>query len=196
MGLTGLIAAGLKLMSGLPTPAREVLASVRQEMPGLNAISLLHLGAEKSWLVTSVDADQGRLLELNLGTDKTAHSHFKGAIPTSLEVETIIATIEDEIMPLGRQIPAGSQLCTSDADLGEIAKLSGAQSGPIVRLTIEALEQLFNRWVAFVEGRPATQDPLPGTHRFALCLLILREVMHHWQVGEVIILKDALRSGA
>lgn len=183
-------------MTGLPSSAQEVLAYARQSIPAPDALAVLHLGAEKSWLVSSADADHGQFLELNLGTDQTARSHFKGSIPTPLEVENIIAAIEDEIMPIGRQIPVGSQLFTSDPDLGEVALQAGAQQGPTTRLTLDALEQVFNRWVAFIEGRPGTQDPLPRTHRFALGLLILREVMHHWQIEEITFVRDLPRNGS
>lgn len=190
MGLAGLIAVELKIMTALPTFARDMLAHVRKALPRENAVAILHLGAESGWLVSSDDAEHERLFELNLGTDKTARSHFKGSIPTPLEVENIIAVIEDEIMPIGRQVPVGSHLFTSDPDLVELALVAGAAQAPTMRLTLDALEQLFNRWVAFIEGRPGTQDSLPRTHRFAVCLLILREVMHHWQIENITVVKE------
>jgi hypothetical protein len=55
-------------------------------------------------------------------------------------------------------------------------------------LKTEAVEELFNRWTALVQGRPASQDPLPTNGHFSATLLVLRECLHHWEIQGITVL--------
>lgn len=151
----------------------------------------LQIGASRCALVLGTNIDNAVTLDLQLGTTDRDRFRFHRQWPSPLEVETAIATIEDQIMPLATQVPKGLTVLGEGEDMVELAVLAVGADAP---LTLEALEQLFNRWVAIVQGRPPGADVIAPSHRFAVTLLILRELFHHWALRAVIIDTGASRS--
>lgn len=95
-------------------------------------------------------------------------------------IEQAIADIEDVVMPLRSALPPSAQLFSADADFLTLASFTGMPvDARTWFLSTDALEQLFNRWIARSQGRPASQDGLPVTARFGVALLVLREWLHH-----------------
>ena len=68
-------------------------------VPG-RPLTLLYLGPERT-LIVPVDpvgaAPHGAAITLALGTHKTARAFFRRDIPTPLELENAIASVEDEV---------------------------------------------------------------------------------------------------
>jgi len=125
----------------------------------------LHVGAERT---TIADA------QLNLGWSTVLRDD------SPLGFENGIATVEDELERAHRGIARGAALLTSDATIRDIAFAAGLPRGPEMTLTIEAVEQAFQRRVARVPGLPAGLE-------FAATLLILRELMHHLEFPLIVI---------
>lgn len=95
-------------------------------------------------------------------------------------IEQAIADIEEVVMPLRSALPPSAQLFSADADFLTLARFAGMPvDARTWFLSIDVLEQLFNRWIARTQGRPASQDGLPVTARFGVALLVLREWLHH-----------------
>lgn len=94
------------------------------------------------------------------------------------ELEAAIAEVEDLIMPVLRVLPSAEALEVSGQDLCVvIAAASPAARGQPV--SIEAIENLFNRLADVAMGSPRGRLGAPYTSALALSLVVLREVMHH-----------------
>ena len=184
--------------AGGGAPAPDLTEVYRQAhalaAPG-QCITALHLGPVHCVLATGQEPTQpSALLTLALGQQKTARAFFRSDVPTPLELETAIASVEDEVYAAHvrhRQwVPEGAlaQLYSADPALHEIATLAGMGSGPARVLPLEAMERLFNRLAAVAQGRPAAHEGLPASPAFAASLLVLRELMHHMPFSEITLL--------
>lgn len=168
-----------------------------QAAPG-QWITALHMGPEHCLLATGQEpAWPSVVLTLALGPQKTARGFFRSSLPTPLELETAIASVEDEVYAAHvrhRQwVPEGTTalLFSTDPALHEIATLAGISLGPVRVLSLEAMERLFNRLAAVAQGRPAAHEGLPANPAFAATLLVLRELMHHMPFAAVTLLQEA-----
>jgi hypothetical protein len=150
----------------------------------------LHIGAQQT-VVSTIDAVHGHAsdepispiayLVLRIGFEQIAQEHFKREIPSSLELEHAIQTVEDQVVLAGAMVAPGTWLASSDANLHEIATAAHGLSLYPVVLTLEDVEYTFNRLAAVALGRPAASEGLPLGKSFVATLLILREFMHHLQ---------------
>jgi hypothetical protein len=160
------------------TSLRASHARLQQSASASGPIVLLHLGDEALALVFGEHEQQ--LAYLPLGLQTLSQRYLAANRLSPLSVEHAIAEVEDVVMPWHHQLPASAQLFSEDDAVGELARWAGMPGDtPSWRLSTEAVETLFNRWSALVQGRPPSQDPLPSTGRFAAALLMLREWLHH-----------------
>ena len=156
-------------------------ASLRTLPP---CIVVLHIGAQLSGIAVGQAAQPAHLQLLPLGAERTARELFRSAPPTPLALEHAIAVVEDAVMPLRPLVPRTALLFSPHEELGEIARLAGL--APDARqLSLEAMEDCFNRLAAVVQGAPAAQQGLPESNAFSARLLILREFMHHLQFPHI-----------
>jgi hypothetical protein len=118
---------------------------------------------------------------LELGFEQIANLHFKRDIPTPLELEHAIQTVEDQVVRARTLVAPDNWLASSDANLHEISKAAHGHYALPTVLTLEEVEHIFNRLAAVSLGRPAVSENLPSGKSFAATLLILREFMHHLQ---------------
>lgn len=118
----------------------------------------------------------GASISIPLSPDSLTLKYFRHAIPTPTELEYAIQEIEDALRPAYNQITGGTLVVQSPTLYGMPTFIPFARGLPLTR---ETLEDGFQRLAALSEGRPATQDPLPGHPNFPAFLLILRELMHH-----------------
>jgi exopolyphosphatase/pppGpp-phosphohydrolase len=133
--------------------------------------------------ILRIDADRTTLGAgaLAIGWSTIARA-FRRDQPSPLELENAIAAIEDEIARAARgSIAADRVVSTTQETVRDIALAAGIAPGEEMVLTIDALENAFER---------LTRPPgIPGDRRFAATLVILREVMHHLQIASIAILK-------
>jgi exopolyphosphatase/pppGpp-phosphohydrolase len=157
-----------------------------QVLPRLN----LHIGAQQT-VVSTTESVPGiassetaapiASLVLELGVAHIAQLHFKRDIPTPLELEHAIQTVEDQVVRARTLVAPGTWLASSDANVREIATAAHGHSAYPAVLTLEDVEHTFNRLAAVSLGRPAASEGLSVGKSFAATLLILREFMHHLQ---------------
>jgi exopolyphosphatase/pppGpp-phosphohydrolase len=151
--------------------------------PGRNIV-VLHIGNEQCGIAAGGGLHPQTLYALPMGSERTAREHFRSDPPTALAMENAIAAVEDVVMPLRPLLPREALLYTQDAALREIATLAGVPVNEPV-LTLESMEQCFDRLTAVVMGSPAGGIGLPESRSFAARLLILREFMHHMQFAQL-----------
>jgi exopolyphosphatase/pppGpp-phosphohydrolase len=163
-------------------------AAARQQAVAHTGIVVLHIGAQQSGIAVGIGALPDLVKRLPMGAERTAQEQFKTAPPTPLALENAIQLVEDVVMPLRAVIPHGALLFSTDASVREIALLAGVAPAQPLQLSLEAMERLFNRLSAVVEGSPAAHQGLPESNRFAATLLILREFMHHLQFAHMVVL--------
>ena len=153
------------------------------------AVTVLHIGAEHTAIATGQGAEAAAWLVLDIGAQKTARQFFKRSLPTPLELETAIATVEDEVIRAVPMLAPGTALLCADTVVREIALLAGVAPGEAMAMPLDAMERVFERLAAVAEGRPAVREGLPQGADFAAALLILREFMHHLRFGAITVLR-------
>jgi len=160
-------------------------AAIRSAATGTGSVAILHIGEEQTILAVGDRLDPLATLTMAIGAQRTARAFFKRGVPSPLELENAIATVEDEVMRASTLVQARPTLCTTDPAIRAIAVLSGVTEGAAMELSIEALERTFDRLTSVALGRPASHEGLPEDKPFAATLLILRELMHHLQFAAI-----------
>jgi exopolyphosphatase/pppGpp-phosphohydrolase len=163
-------------------------AAARQHLAVDSCIVVLHIGAERSGIAVGLGSLADLVKMLPMGFERTARERFKTTPPTPLAMEYAIQAVEDVVMPLRAVIPREAHLFSADTNLRDIALLAGVAPAASVCLTLDAIERLFNRLSAVVEGSPAEHQGVPESNGFAAALLILREFMHHLQFAQIEVL--------
>jgi exopolyphosphatase/pppGpp-phosphohydrolase len=170
--------------SATPT-LQHSYAAARQQADARACIVALHIGDQQSGIAVGLGLTPDLLKLLPLGAQRTAQEHFNTTPLTPLALEHAIQSVEDVVMPLRSVIPREALLFSTDATVREIALLAGVAPASSMPLSLEAMERVFNRLSAMVEGSPAASQGLPESKRFAATLLILREFMHHLQFADI-----------
>lgn len=147
--------------------------------------TVLHIGKDESAVAVGTGAQPPAIVTLAVGSSKTAREHFKHVSPTALELENAIVTVEDEITRARTMLEERSALFTRDAAVREIGRIGGLPDNMEINLTLDSVEQTFERLVAVAQGRPPALEGLPNGLEFAATLLILREFMHHMQFSAI-----------
>lgn len=153
---------------------------VRHHRPQQDAMVVLYLGDEVLALAFGAGAQALQTALLPLGLRALSDQFFPAGQLNALSIERAITEVEDVVMPWHNKLPEGACLFGRDAAITQLAQWAGwpNQNAPW-QLTTEAVEALFNRWVARAQGRPASQDELPMDGPFSAALLVLRECLHH-----------------
>jgi hypothetical protein len=148
-------------------------------------ITLLELGDDTS-LVHLMAGEEMRLCkEFALGVDGLMRLCLIHEPPWPIELERAIELTEEAVMPLASQFADTAGLILQGLGASLIASTLQTSDISQTVLTLDEVEDLFNRLVAVSQGRPASQEKLPTNARFFGALLILREFMHHLHFAEV-----------
>ena len=177
-------------VADIENEARKDHRTVRSTLPPAARIGVLHIGPRQTSVAFGDRAEAARVVVLAIGSKTIADDCFRHAPATALELENAIAIVEDEIARARPSLPGDLALHTTDAQLREIARLSGIAESTAMVLSREAMEQTFERMAAVALGRPAAQSELPTDNEFAARLLILREIMHHLQFSTLTCICD------
>lgn len=161
------------------------------------AIAMLDIGDKRCRLMIS-EGENGHpqpvFHHLQLGMDLLVTRTFKQHMPSEAQLEQGIMLVEDAVMPVARLIPSSNVFVTHDPYLLDVAQhalgirdLQAAwqNSGRLPVLSREAIEAQFDLLARQASHPHAPSGDLPQSPRWAAALLILREVLHHWQLGAV-----------
>jgi hypothetical protein len=173
---------------------RDLLGEAIQQH---QSIAMLDIGNKRCRLLISEGQGghpQPVFHHIQLGLDLLAKRTFKERMPSEAQLEQGIMLVEDAVMPVARLVPVSNVFVTRDPYLLQVGQTALGvtdlqalwdETGRLPVLTREAIEGLFDR-LTLQAARPhlPLQD-LPSSPRWAAALLILREVLHHWQLGAV-----------
>ena len=117
--------------------------------------------------------DKGEVTLIPIGPISLAEQQFKNKIPSHLEIESAIESIEDLIMPLDKDLQKNRSLLmvssnVTDLDLQDISNKQHI-------LSIEQFEDVFNK---------ALFDK--ASKNIIAALLIIRECLHHLRFTQLI----------
>ena len=155
-------------------------------------VTTLRIGGSHTTLASGHGEGEPVLRSLNVGSRVTAATCFGHTPPTGAELEAAIALVEDAVMPARSMLADGSALYTADSGIRQVAIASGLEAQPEMLLTLDALENTFQRLVALSLGRPASEDDLSDDPAFAATLLILRECLQHLGFDRIVIRSDGV----
>lgn len=159
-----------ELESNFAAVARVVSGSGSQTAA---VTTLLHIGDEHLVVLSGRGEKPESVHRLDLGAARIARDFYRHDPPTSQEIERAIDFAEDEIMRLGKQADVTATLWSTSA----VLQAWGAVSSPT--MTIETIEQWFQRLASAALGQPSALQGLPAGRKAAATLLVLREFMHH-----------------
>ena len=163
------------------TEIRLQYSVIRRNSPIGVQVTVLHIGAEQTWMATGIGSDPAAMLGLAIGSRKTAAEHIRNHPPTSVDLENAIHVIEDEIARAQAITKDNSTLFTMDAIVREITLVAGLPEQQELLLSRDAVERTFERLAALTLGQLPAPESLPRSNAFAASVLILREFMHHLQ---------------
>lgn len=123
----------------------------------------------------------GHLVEIPIDGSGLAHRFFRHDPPRPDEIERAIDAIEDAIMSVASAVGRPEEFVTDDPLL---LRLPGARAD--VRLGIEEIERLFQRLALAASAGSTKGGGLPAGSDAAAALLMLRETMHHFDVGSIL----------
>ncbi|WP_374492915.1 hypothetical protein [Brachymonas sp.] len=150
--------------------------------------ALLHIGPDSTTLdftdASAADATTPSVVaRLPLGLTVLQQQMRHAPLPTAGEVEACIAEVEDILMPRIAGWPRTGLLRSHDAEarhLAEAAAAAGHPAQPLpLTLSIDAVEEVFNRLADVLGGMPAARLGIPERPEFIAYLIVLRELMHH-----------------
>jgi exopolyphosphatase/pppGpp-phosphohydrolase len=163
------------------------LAHTQTKVHMTSSTVLLHIGSEQTKVTVRKENGDVTQLLLTLGSQLTSLGYFRHTPPTPEEMETAIMVVEDEIMRVRHDIPAGARLVSNDNDIRAIARLAGVAENESMPLSVDAVERTFDRLALVINGHPARFEGIPDGNDFAATLLILREFMHHLQFAQIVV---------
>lgn len=120
------------------------------------------------------------------GNIQSILANLKHEPAEAVEIESAIADIEEQLMPVIKNLPERRCLVTSGQTFWEIAKVAGLNGEDKNELNVETVEEIFNRLVDVAYGTPARMLNVPEGREFAASVLFLRELMHHAGINTIL----------
>jgi exopolyphosphatase/pppGpp-phosphohydrolase len=132
---------------------------------------------------------------MDIGSSGIARRFFRHDPPTSLELESAIDAVEDEVMRVRSPFVDGATLVSADPALAELASAADSTTRDDGVLTLDSVELLFQRLASASLGHPRAMDGMPAGPEGAARLLVLRELMHHLGYASIAVVeRDALQA--
>jgi exopolyphosphatase/pppGpp-phosphohydrolase len=151
--------------------------------PAAAPTTLLHIGDEHAVVLSGHGGKPESAHRLDLGAARIARGFFRHDPPMSREIERAIDYTEDEIMRLGPPAGVSGGLWSTAPALQAWGALSGST------MSIEIVEQWFQRLASASEGHLSALQGLPAGREAAATLLVLREFMHHCGYTTILVVR-------
>ena len=124
----------------------------------------------------------GIRLTIPVGPNSIAREHLRSWPPRAAELEAAIASIEDALEAVRAQAPRHQSYVAAKVALQGIVRSIGAQDS--ATLGRDAIEAAFNRMAEAADGNVRAEG-VPVDRIGAATLLVLREIVHHWDVASI-----------
>lgn len=171
-------------VSGWPEILDDYANARVAAQPG-GLVTVLYIGSEYCWVAHGNDRDASLLARLEIGAGRVARERFKRNPPSLAELEEAIEVIENQVMPLAKQLATGSELFTSNESIASMLQTGADEPKAAATFSLDAVEGIFGRLVAISAGRPRIQASLPSDNATMATVLILREFLHHLQFERI-----------
>ncbi|MCB1934090.1 MAG: hypothetical protein KDI45_16695 [Candidatus Accumulibacter sp.] len=156
------------------------------------AVTLIHIGGWQTTVMTGAKDRAAQRLDLEIGARRTATELFRHNPPTPHELEIAINVVEDEVARARQMLEGGSVLVAPGGTLGILARDAGVEAASGQRLTLEAVEALFQQLSRVSLGSAPASIAAANDPTQAAILLILREFMHHMDFHDVMLRCDSM----
>lgn len=156
------------------------------------AVTLIHIGDWQTTVMTGANDRATQRLDLEIGARRTSTELFRHTPPTPHELEIAINVVEDEVARARRILADGSILVASAGTLEVLTKDAGVEAATGQRLTLEAVEALFQQLSRVSLGSAPASIAAARDPTQAAVLLILREFMHHMDFHDVMLRCDSM----
>ncbi|MBX3611084.1 MAG: hypothetical protein KF871_14430 [Hydrogenophaga sp.] len=167
--------------SAIAVPATLARALRDAAVDGRSALGF-HVADANAWLVRDDGQGGWQTEAVALSPQRIAERHFRADLPRPVELEHAIDHVEDELTRLATWASGRHTLVSDDPGVAELmATLPMGQS-----LDRETVETLFQRLASGALGQPQALVGLPTGRRAAALLLVLRELMHHFDLHQAI----------
>lgn len=161
--------------------------SFLQNLLGDGPVTILHKKNGRFILEIVYDTESKSESTYTAGNVQSILANLKHEPAKAIEIEAAIADIEDQLMPVIKDLPERRCLVTSEQTVWEIAKVAGLEAEDRLKLKVDTVEAIFNRLVDVAYGTPASRLDVPENREFAATVLFLRELMHHARFTYLII---------
>ncbi|WP_028973094.1 hypothetical protein [Spirochaeta cellobiosiphila] len=122
--------------------------------------------------------EKGKVLQelpLDLGYRYISRKYFVSDIPSEGEVENAINYIEDILMTKKQLVNDSQNSLYTQSNF--VFSILGESS----YLSVQQIEDLFNRWASLSMGKPARSENIQYQKDHFALILIIREIIHHLQ---------------
>ncbi|MBN2732449.1 MAG: hypothetical protein JXR26_08480 [Balneolaceae bacterium] len=161
--------------------------SFLQKLFGDGPVTILHKKNGRFILDVVYESESKSRTMLMAGNMQTILSDLKHEPAKAIEIEAAIADIEDQLMPIIKDLPERRCLVTSEQAFWGIAKVAGLGSDDELQMNVDTVEEIFNRLVDVAYGTPASKLEVPENREFTAIVLFLRELMHHASFYSIIL---------
>lgn len=148
----------------------------------LNTVTL-QLGRQESEVWVNASLSDAARVQLSVGWANVLPGPLRTSPPRPIDLEIAIQNIEEHVMPLARMVPVGASLRISYVGDSVQSLLPFIQGS----CRLDDIEAVFSRLCAIAEGSPAEADAQLIEPAAVASLLIVRELMQHSRLAEVLI---------
>ncbi|GKX54542.1 hypothetical protein SOASR030_06540 [Leminorella grimontii] len=124
-------------------------------------------------------------IRMPIGAKRLSHFQLQHEPALAAELELGIEIVEDVIMPERKKLAGEIALTTDSAVIRRIPTLTAINSTRENYVSVEQVEDVFNQLADIVNGSPALRKAIPYDAEFTATLLIVRELLHHWNVDHI-----------
>jgi len=155
--------------------------------PGNRNLVSLRLENDRIEWGVQPSGDAATPMPMQLGYRTLADDILHSWPPTGGELEHAIEIVEDEIMRSGARAMPGVRLAVSGGPIAQLlVRLRASSLSSSAAVPQATVEQAFQDLAAVSLGRPASAVDPARSRDEAAALLILRELMHHLGIEDVI----------
>lgn len=124
-------------------------------------------------------------IRMPIGAKRLSGFQFRHEPALAAELEFGIEIVEEIIMPERKKLIGEIALTSSNSVIQHIPSLTAIPSTQEGCISVEQVEDVFNQLADIVNGSPAAGKAILYSAEFTATLLIVRELLHHWNIHQI-----------